>query len=124
MAAFHFGDPVFAVGDPVAVGIPVAAVGDPVAAPEAQAVGIPVAVVGDPVPQALNHWLYLISRILGASRVWDQDWGLPRVKRGTGGCNPTILAAEGGIGYIVKRAKRAQRRESWGQAVMRTCKLS
>ena len=32
------------------------------------------------------------SRILGASRVWDQDWGLPRVKCGTGGCNPTILA--------------------------------
>ena len=42
------------------------------------------------------------------------DWGLPRVKCGTGGCNPTILAAEGGIGYIVKRAKRAQRRESCG----------
>ena len=51
MAAFHFGDPVFAVGDPVAVGIPVDAVGDPVAAPEAQAVGIPVAAVGDPVPE-------------------------------------------------------------------------
>ena len=42
------------------------------------------------------------------------DWGLPRVKRGTGGCNPTLLAAKGGIGYIVKRVKRAQRRGSWG----------
>ena len=30
--------------------------------------------------------------------------GLPRVKRGTEGCNPT----SGGIGYIIKRAKRAQ----------------
>ena len=28
MAAFHFGDPVFTVGDPVAVGIPVVAIGD------------------------------------------------------------------------------------------------
>ena len=45
--------------------------------------------------------------------MWDPDWGLPRVKRGTVGCNPTSLAAGGGIGYIVKRAKRAQRRESW-----------
>ena len=43
-----------------------------------------------------------ISRILGASSVWDQDWGLPRVKCGTEGCNPTPLAAGGGIGYIVK----------------------
>ena len=41
------------------------------------------------------------------------DWGLPRVKRGTGGCNPTILDAEGVIGYIVKQAKRVQRREAW-----------
>ena len=51
--------------------------------------------------------------------MWDQDWGLPRVKRGTVGCNPTSLAAGGGIGYIVKRVKRAQRRESWGRAVTR-----
>ena len=47
------------------------------------------------------------------------DWGLPRVKHGTGGCNPPSLAAGGGIGYISKQAKRAQRRESWGQAGMR-----
>ena len=45
-----------------------------------------------------------ILRILGVSSVWDQDWGLPRVKCGTEGCNPTPLAAGGGIGYIVKRA--------------------
>ena len=45
-----------------------------------------------------------LLRILGASRVWDHDWGLPRVKRGTVGCNPTSLAARGGIGYIVKGA--------------------
>ena len=51
------------------------------------------------------------------------NWGLPRVKHGTGGCNPTILSAKGGIGYIVKQAKRAQRRKSLGRAVMRTCKL-
>ena len=50
--------------------------------------------------------------------MWDQDWGLPRVKRGSVGCNPTSLAPEDGIGYIVKRAKRAQRRKSWGQAAM------
>ena len=43
-----------------------------------------------------------ILRILGASRVWDQDWGLPRVKCGTEGCNPTLCNAEGMLGYIVK----------------------
>ena len=57
------------------------------------------------------------TRILGASsdenlqiiihpRVRVPDWGLPRVKHGTGGCNLTLLAAEGGIGYIVKQVKR------------------
>ena len=43
-----------------------------------------------------------MSRILGASRVWDQDWGRPRVKCGTVGCNPTSLTAVGDICYIVK----------------------
>ena len=37
--------------------------------------------------------------------MWDQDWGLPTVKRGTVGCNLTSLAADGGIGYIMKRAQ-------------------
>ena len=41
---------------------------------------------------------------------------LPRVKHGTGGCNPTSLDAGGGIGYIVKRA---QRRKSFGRAATR-----
>ena len=36
-----------------------------------------------------------LSRILGASRVWDQDWGLPKVKCGTVGCNQTSLAPGG-----------------------------
>ena len=64
---------------------------------------------GERIVQAPNHKLSLtkvdisgISRILGASRVWDLDWGLPRVKCATEGCYPTPLAAGGGIGYIVK----------------------
>ena len=43
-----------------------------------------------------------ISRILWASSVLGQDWGLPRVKCGTVGYNLTSLAARGSIGYIVK----------------------
>ena len=64
---------------------------------------------GERIVQAPNHKLSLtqvdisgISRILGASRAWDLDWGLPRVKCGTGGCNPTLCNAEGVLGYIVE----------------------
>ena len=46
------------------------------------------------------------------------DWGLPKVKRGTGGCNSTILDAEGVIGYIVKRAlASAATRILWASSV-------
>ena len=48
-----------------------------------------------------------ISRILGASRVWDQDWGLPRVKCGTGGCNPTLCQPEAGL--VTSWSERSER---------------
>ena len=47
------------------------------------------------------------ARILGASRVWDQDWGLPRVKCGTGGCNPTLCQPEAGL--VTSWSERSER---------------
>ena len=44
---------------------------------------------------------------LGASRVWDQDWGLPRVKCGTGGCNPTLCQPEAGL--VTSWSERSER---------------
>ena len=48
-----------------------------------------------------------ISRILGASRVWDQDWGLPRVKCGTEGCNPTLCTPKAGL--VISWSERSER---------------
>ena len=50
-----------------------------------------------------------ISRILGANRVWDQDWGLPRVKCGTEGCNQTLCTPKAGL--VISWSDRRERSE-------------
>ena len=114
------------------VGIPVAAVADPVPPalnhwfPDSNDITLRYCAPDTPIAHLVEffkqqhlisgqkHWTGLridvgiytfdLQLYLGVSRVWDEDWGLPRVKHGTVGCNRTSLAAGGGIGYIMKRA--------------------
>ena len=53
--------------------------------------------VGGETSTSVRH-----SENLGGEQCVGPRLGAPRVKCGTEGCNPTLLAAGGGIGYIVK----------------------